>query len=79
MRGKIEQCFFLKDFYSKEKPDDDYGTGFYCTESIELAKEWACGERGQDGYANAYTVDTNGLNILNLSDEKYNIDNRSLL
>ena len=21
---------------------NDYGQGFYCTESIELAKEWAC-------------------------------------
>lgn len=61
--------------FGKGKPDNDYGTGFYCTESIELAKEWACGERGQDGYANAYTIDTDGLNILNLSDEKYNILN----
>ena len=57
--------------FGKGKSDNEYGTGFYCTESIELAKEWACGERGQDGYANAYTIDTDGLNILNLSDEKY--------
>ena len=24
------------------KTYNDYGLGFYCTESIELAKEWAC-------------------------------------
>ncbi|MCF0142741.1 MAG: DUF3990 domain-containing protein, partial [Parasporobacterium sp.] len=24
------------------KPYNDYGQGFYCTENIELAKEWAC-------------------------------------
>ena len=24
------------------KPYNDYGQGFYCTESPELAKEWAC-------------------------------------
>ncbi len=22
--------------------DNDYGQGFYCTESLPLAKEWAC-------------------------------------
>ena len=24
----------------KGKPYNDYGRGFYCTENIELAKEW---------------------------------------
>lgn len=57
------------------KIGNDYGVGFYCTESIELAKEWACGTKGQDGYANAYTLDMSNLKILNLSDEKYNILN----
>ena len=33
------------------KPYNDYGLGFYCTEHIELAKEWACSE-GVDGYDN---------------------------
>ena len=22
-------------------PDNDYGLGFYCTETLDLAKEWA--------------------------------------
>lgn len=59
----------------KGKSWNDYGRGFYCTESIELAKEWACSEEGKDGYANAYTIDTEGLNVLNLSSDKYNILN----
>ena len=24
----------------KGNPNNDYGLGFYCTESVELAKEW---------------------------------------
>lgn len=28
--------------YGLGKIHNDYGQGFYCTESIELAKEWAC-------------------------------------
>jgi len=58
--------------FGKGKPHNDYGSGFYCTENIELAKEWACTE-GQDGYANQYEVDAEGLKVLNLSEENYNI------
>ena len=36
--------------FGKGKFWNDYGRGFYCTESIELAKEWACSEAGKDGY-----------------------------
>ncbi len=61
--------------FGKGKSWNDYGRGFYCTESIELAKEWACSEEGKDGYANAYTIDTEGLKVLNLSSDKYNILN----
>lgn len=61
--------------YGVGKSWNDYGKGFYCTESIELAKEWACSEENKKGYANAYTIDTEGLTVLNLSDEKYNIFN----
>lgn len=55
--------------------NNDYGMGFYCTESIELAKEWACADAGNDGYANQYSFDVNGLSILDLSNGKYNILN----
>ncbi len=27
---------------SRGKPHNDYGRGFYCTEDIEMAREWAC-------------------------------------
>ena len=58
--------------FGKGKTHNDYGSGFYCTENIELAKEWACTE-GQDGYANQYQIETKGLRILNLSEENYTI------
>lgn len=56
------------------KETNDYGYGFYCTKEIELAKEWACPDNN-DGYANEYLLDLIGLNILDLSDKKYNILN----
>ena len=51
---------------------NDYGRGFYCTEHLELAKEWACTEN-TDGYANKYEIDTKGLSVLNLSSDEYTI------
>lgn len=47
------------------KAHNDYGRGFYCTELIELAKEWACTER-KNGYANKYEIENDGPSILNL-------------
>ena len=52
--------------FGKGKTTNDYGRGFYCTESIELAKEWAC-SRANDGYANIYELDMAGLDILRLN------------
>ena len=34
--------------YGNGKMYNDYGQGFYCTEEIELAKEWACTEDSDD-------------------------------
>ena len=45
------------------KPHNDYGHGFYCTKSPEMAKEWAVSEE-HDGYANCYEIDLEGLQIL---------------
>lgn len=56
----------------KGKLYNDYGQGFYCTEHIELAKEWACTE-GVDGYVNQYEIETEELRILNLSSGEYTI------
>ncbi len=56
------------------KETNDYGYGFYCTESIELANEWACPDN-TDGYANKYELNLDGLNVLDLTKTKYNILN----
>lgn len=58
----------------KGKPYNDYGQGFYCTKSLDLAKEWACPTQ-KDGFANKYTLNSEGLNLLNLSDGSYHILN----
>lgn len=61
-----------KPLLEKGKVYNDYGRGFYCTENLELAKEWACTE-GIDGYANRYEIEAGDLKILNLSSEEYTI------
>ena len=58
--------------YGKGKPYNDYGQGFYCTESLDLAKEWACG-KNTDGFVNRYEINPAELKILNLSSERYTI------
>lgn len=61
-----------KPVFGLGKTYNDYGKGFYCTESLELAKEWACTE-GIDGYANQYEMEMDELKVLNLSSKEYNI------
>lgn len=56
--------------FGKGKPYNDYGLGFYCTEYIDLAKEWACDER-HGGYANQYTLDLTGLRVLDLNSKEF--------
>jgi len=56
--------------YGKGNNRNDYGLGFYCTENLELAKEWACGDKC-GGFANIYTIDTSKLSIFNLSRPQY--------
>ena len=58
----------------KGKSYNDYGQGFYCTESLDLAKEWACPTQ-KGGFANMYALNTKGLDLLNLSDGSYHILN----
>ena len=52
------------------KKHNEYGRGFYCTENIELAKEWAVSEDA-DGYVNKYSIDTSHLSILDINSEQY--------
>ena len=45
----------------------DYGKGFYLTEDIELAKEWAvCRPEEINGWVHKYELDTTELKILDL-------------
>ena len=56
------------------KKTNDFGLGFYCTESEKIAKEWAVSSL-RDGFCNRYTLDTEYLNILNLNSPDYTILN----
>ena len=56
------------------KTDNDYGSGFYCTEDIELAREWAAFS-ADGGFVNEYSFDTKSLKCLDLTDGTYNILN----
>ena len=42
------------------KQNNDFGRGFYCTESEELAKEWAVSSL-RNGFVNRYSLDTEYL------------------
>ena len=56
------------------KQNNDFGLGFYCTESEELAKEWAVSSL-RNGFVNRYSLDTEYLKILNLNSPDYTILN----
>lgn len=58
--------------YKLGKPYNDYGFGFYCTETLDMAKEWGASIQ-KDGFANIYEIDCNGLSILNLNKEPYGL------
>jgi len=60
--------------YGQGNKHNDYGLGFYCTESLELAKEWAC-PTVKSGFANRYAFDMEGLNVLYLNGEGFHILN----
>ena len=59
-----------KPVFGYGKKYNDYGLGFYCTDSIEMAKEWGVGLK-QDGYANCYELNCAGLSVLDLNDSDY--------
>lgn len=60
--------------FGEGNPRNDYGLGFYCIRELELAKEWACSEE-ENGFANQYELNTDGLTCLNLNGAGYNILN----
>lgn len=56
------------------KPYNDYGLGFYCTDSLEMAREWGV-SKDRDGFANRYALDCDGLRILDLNGQAFCILN----
>lgn len=75
--GKIMQTIYhgSKDIieapiFGFGKKYNDYGLGFYCTDHIDLAKEWGV-DQNRNGYANIYQIDTEPLSVLNLNGKNY--------
>lgn len=61
-----------KPVFGKGNPKNDYGLGFYCTPHAKLAAEWACVD-GFGGFVNAYSLNTDGLSVLDLTGGDYTI------
>ena len=49
---------------------NDYGYGFYCTQDIEIAKEWA-NRSTKNGILNSYLLDMNNLKVLDLTEPEF--------
>ena len=64
-----------KPVYHGGKAENDYGFGFYCTQNLELAKEWSCSNNEDNGFVNKYIIDTEDLKILDLTKGEYTILN----
>lgn len=60
----------VKPSYGKGEEKHGYGRGFYLTEDLNLAKEWAvCRPNETNGFVHQYELDTDGLKILDLQDK----------
>lgn len=59
----------VKPAYGLGNNKHDYGKGFYLTENIELAKEWAvCRPDEINGWVHKFELDLEGLRILNFEE-----------
>lgn len=58
----------LKPRYGIGKLNNDYGSGFYTTPNLELAREWAALKRKKAGFVHIYDMDIKGLNILDFTE-----------
>ena len=59
-----------KPLFGLGKPYNDYGPGFYCTEILDLAKEWSV-DLGRNGFANVYELEMKGLKVLDLQRDDF--------
>lgn len=59
---------------AKCRANNDFGLGFYCTTSQDLAKEWATA-RGTSGFASHYELDETGLSVLDLQSPEFSVLN----
>lgn len=50
--------------------NNDYGSGFYTTHQVDMAREWAWSKytKGKTGYVHCYTLNLKGLSILNFTE-----------
>ena len=61
--GTLDKVF--TPIYGKGNEKHDYGKGFYLTESIDLAKEWAvCRPNEENGWVHKYELDCKDLKVL---------------
>ena len=49
---------------------NDFGLGFYCSESARSAAGWAV-QRDRNGFVSAFNIDTDRLRIINLCSSRY--------
>jgi hypothetical protein len=56
----------LKPHFGGGRAYHDYGNGFYTTEDVEAAKEWACQGRNNLSFVYTFELDTNDLSVLDL-------------
>ena len=56
--------------FGEGKENRDYGKGFYLTENIDLAKEWAvCRPNMVNGWLHQYQLNIDGLKVLNFQEK----------
>lgn len=61
--------------YEGSGNQNDYGLGFYCTQNLDMAKEWA-NRNTRNGLVSKYSFDDRDLKILDLTDkDKYSVLN----
>lgn len=60
----------VKPIFGGGNDKHDYGKGFYLTEDLELAKEWAvCKPNEENGWVHKFELDTSGLKVLDFQEK----------